>query len=78
VGVYNINAGASGNLKRNSFSVNGGRNFFDGYQAPGTTWAQRWKPKEQWNFTGDYKYAWDKAFIKLGFKVIGGTYIVNG
>lgn len=66
VGVYNINAGASGNLKRNSFSVNGGRNFFDGYQAPSTTWAQRWKPKEQWNFAGDYKYAWDKAFIKLG------------
>lgn len=53
-------------MKRNSVSINGGRNFFDGYQAPGSTWAQRWKPKEQWNFTGDYKYAWDKAYINLG------------
>ena len=66
VGVYNLNAGASGTLKRNSFSLTGGRNFFDGFQAPGTTWAQRWKPKEQWNFSGDYKYKWDKAFIKFG------------
>lgn len=66
VGVYNINAGVSGTLKRNSFSFTGGRNFFDGYQAPGTTWEQRWKPKEQWNFSGDYKYKWDKAFIRFG------------
>ena len=66
VGNYNINMSASGRAKRNSFGFTGGRNFFDGYQAPGTSWAARWKPKEQWNFTGDYKYNWDKAHIKLG------------
>lgn len=66
VGVYNINAGASATVKRNSFSITGGRNFFEGFQAPETTWAQRWKPKEQWNATADYKYGWDNASIKFG------------
>lgn len=66
VGVYNLNLTASGRVKRNSFSITGGRNFFGGYQAPETTWEQRWKPKEQWNFSADYKYDWDNTFIKIG------------
>lgn len=66
VGNYNINMSASGRANRNSFGFTAGRNFFDGYQAPGTEWESRWKPKEQWNFTGDYKYNWDKSHISLG------------
>jgi len=66
VGVYNLNLAASGRAKRNSFSFTAGRNFFEGYQAPGTTWGQRWKPKEQWNFSGDYKYDWDNTYLKFG------------
>lgn len=66
VGVYNLNMAVSGRAKRHSFSFNGGRNFFDGFQAPGTTWGQRWKPKEQWNFSGEYKHDWDNTFLKLG------------
>ncbi len=66
VGVYNLNLSASGTIKRSSFSFTGGRNFFGGFQAAGTSWVQRWKPKEQWNFSGDYKYNWKKASIKFG------------
>jgi len=75
VGVYNINGGASASIKKNAFSFTGGRNFFSGYNPPGYSKYMYegsddigtiWKPKEQWNFTGDYKYTWDNAFIKLG------------
>jgi outer membrane receptor for ferrienterochelin and colicins len=66
VGVYNLNMAVTGRAKRNSFGFTGGRNFFDGFQAPGTSWAQRWKPREQWNFSGDYKYNWDNTQINLG------------
>jgi outer membrane receptor for ferrienterochelin and colicins len=75
VGVYNVNASVSGTYKRNSLSITGGRNFFDGYNPPGyskymisglSDAAARWKPKEQWNFSGDYKYKWNKAYLKLG------------
>ncbi len=66
VGVYNFNMSASGRAKRNSFGFTAGRNFFKGYQVPGTEWDSRWKPKEQWNFTGDYKYSWNNAHIKIG------------
>jgi len=66
VGVYNLNFNASGTRKRNAFSFSGGRNFFDGFSVNDTTRWQQWKPKEQWNFSGDYKYTFNKAFIKLG------------
>ncbi len=65
VGVYNLNMSVSGTAKRNSFGFNGGRNFFSGFQAPGSSWGQRWKPKEQWNFGGEYKYNWDNTYLKL-------------
>ena len=75
VGVYNVNATGSGVYKRNSISLSGGRNFFDGYFPPGyskyfngeqSEIETVWKPKEQWNFSADYKYSWDKAFLKFG------------
>ena len=66
VGVYNLNLNASGTRKRNAFSFSGGRNFFDGYSVFDTTRWQQWKPKEQWNFSGDYKYTFNKAFVKVG------------
>ncbi len=74
VGVYNFNAGASASVKKHSFGFNGGRNFFSGFNPPGyskymevgsTTTGTRWKPKEQYNFSGDYKYTLKKAAIKL-------------
>lgn len=66
VGNYNVNLDASATIKRSSFSFSGGRNFFDGFEPPGTSWEERWKPKEQWNFSGDYKYRLNKGYIKLG------------
>ncbi|MFK5856063.1 MAG: TonB-dependent receptor [Bacteroidota bacterium] len=77
VGVYNINGGVSASLKKNSFSFTGGRNFFAGFYPPGYSKYQQddsittnvgtvWKPKEQYNFTGNYKYTYDNGFIKIG------------
>lgn len=76
VGVYNVNATVSARIKRNSFSVTGGRNFFDGYSPSGGEYGyipfdpdnleMWWKPKEQWNFTSNYKHKWDNAFVKFG------------
>lgn len=66
VGVYNLNLAASGRAKRNSFGFTIGRNFFGGYQVPDSEWDSRWKPKEQWNFTGDFKHSWNKAHVKVG------------
>lgn len=75
VGVYNLNGGVSASLKNHSLSINGGRNFFDGYYPPGYSkymgegsdnGASAWKPKEQWNFSADYKYNWKKGNIKIG------------
>ena len=75
VGVYNINATASTRVKRNSFSVSAGRNFFDGYVPEGEYGyliyspdieGNNWKPKLQWNFSTDYKHKWNKAYINVG------------
>jgi len=66
VGSYNLNAGISSRIKKNSFSLNAGRNFFDGYGKSAAGRWQQWKPKEQWNFDGDYKRKWENAYLKLG------------
>ncbi len=75
IGIYNVNTTASAVHKRNSLSITGGRNFFDGYLPPGYSIyliddvgnvETTWKPKEQWNFSADYKYTWNKAFLKFG------------
>ena len=75
VGVYNLNMGASSSIKQHSFSFSGGRNFFDGYNPPGyskymgladTSIGVRWKPKEQYNFSTNYKYTLNNGFVKFG------------
>ncbi|PLX03855.1 MAG: hypothetical protein C0595_05440 [Marinilabiliales bacterium] len=66
VGSYNLNAGFSSRIKKNSFSINAGRNFFDGYGKSAAGRSLQWKPKEQWNFDGDYKRKYENAYIKLG------------
>ncbi len=65
VGVYNISGGASVKKKKNTVSLSGGRNFFDGYSEYDTSRSQQWKPKRQYFMDGYYIY--DKTDFKLKF-----------
>jgi outer membrane receptor for ferrienterochelin and colicins len=64
VGVYNLNAGVSSSVKKHSFSLNAGRNFFAGYGGSGTGRWKQWMPKEQYTADLTYKYKWKSGFIK--------------
>ena len=71
VGLYDFSLGGSYSKKKNSFSLNANRYFFDGYspdQSDTTRWKQ-WKPKLQWNLDASYMYSSTKTMIK-----ITGTY----
>ena len=68
VGVFDFSAGGSYAKKRNSFTINGGRYFFDGYNPEGSEAVRyfQWKPKLQWNFDGTYMYKSKKTRLKIG------------
>jgi outer membrane receptor for ferrienterochelin and colicins len=71
VGVYDFSFGGSYAKKKNSFSINANRYFFDGYtpeEEDSTRWKQ-WKPKLQWNVDGTYMYRSKKTILK-----VTGTY----
>ena len=70
VGQYNFSGGGSYAKKKNSFILNAGRNFFDGFSTnDSATRYQEWKPKLQWNAEGSYMYKSRKTRLKAG-----GTY----
>jgi len=70
VGAYNFSGGGSYAKKKNSFIINVGRNFFDGFSTnDSVTRFQQWKPKLQWDADGTYMYKSQKTKLK-----IGGTY----
>jgi outer membrane receptor for ferrienterochelin and colicins len=48
VGMYNFDGGFSYRKKRHTFSLSGGRDFFDGYSDNDSLRAIRWKPKRQY------------------------------
>jgi len=66
VGKFDFSIGGSYAWKKNSFSVNAGRSFFDGYDPVDTTRHQQWKPKLQYDFDGTYLYKSKKTKIKFG------------
>lgn len=78
VGVYNVSAGISSTMKRNSISFTASRNFFDGFNPVDAGRWQQWKPKEQWNFSSDYKYTWNRAYLKLGVSYFNQELIDKG
>ena len=61
VGVYNFNAAVSMNLKKHVFSLDGGRNFFGGYDTGGDDYGadveKTFKPRRQYFFDGYYIFA---------------------
>lgn len=56
VGVYNGDFRVATGKNKFSFSLNGGRKFFNGFSPVDTGRAQLWKPKEQYN--GDIGLGW--------------------
>ena len=65
VGTYNFNFLTSVRHGKNTFELNGGRNFFGGYSQD-TTRTKQWKPKEQYNAGGSWYYTGEKT--KLRYK----------
>ena len=65
IGTYNFNFLTSLRHKKNSFELNGGRNFFNGYSLEDTR-SKEWKPKEQYNAGATYYHNAEKT--KLRFK----------
>ena len=64
VGTYNFNFLTSIRQKKNTYELNGGRNFFGGYSLEDTR-SKQWKPKEQYNAGGSYYYNSDKTKLRL-------------
>jgi outer membrane receptor for ferrienterochelin and colicins len=65
VGVYNFFAGGSYSKKKNSFQLNAGRNFFDGFGTVDSSRYQQWKPKLQYTLDGQYMFKTEKSKLKF-------------
>lgn len=66
VGTYNANADVSLKLKKNILILNGGRNFFSGFDLNKTSRSAEYKPKEQVN--GGFKYLFKINDVNLKYK----------
>ena len=66
VGVFNFDGSVSFNKKKHGFSLDGGRNFFGGFQAPGDDSRDlTFKPRRQYFFDGYYIFSTDKLKLKF-------------
>jgi outer membrane receptor for ferrienterochelin and colicins len=68
VGVYNINAGSSVRVKKNTFSLDLSRNFFDGYTTKPDDRSLEWNPKLQYNVDAYYLLSTSKMRVKLSIQ----------
>jgi len=78
IGTYNLNIDLACSYKKHNLQLNGGRNYFDGWNYPDdpfftprehiadSTRFKQWKPKEQYFANLAYQYALKKSDI--GFK----------
>ena len=64
VGIYNFNFLTSIRQNKNTFEINGGRNFFNGYSLEDTR-SKEWKPKEQYNAGLSYYFNTEKTKMRL-------------
>ncbi|MBI3518666.1 MAG: TonB-dependent receptor [Bacteroidetes bacterium] len=81
IGTYNISADANVHYKKHNIQINGGRNYFDGWntmdhafyfpkpQIADSSRYKKWKPKEQYFATLGYSYTFNKlnAGLKTSF-----------
>jgi outer membrane receptor for ferrienterochelin and colicins len=67
VGLYNFNIGLSTGNKRNSFIIDGGRNFFEGWSENDTTRSKQWNQKEQYFGQAKYRHKFNKLTLGYSF-----------
>jgi len=73
VGVFNFNAGGSAHRKKNSFSLDLSRNFFNGYTTTDSLRSMQWKPRLQYNADAYYLYSGNKTRVKLSIQFFDET-----
>jgi len=67
IGTVNINGNITFKKKKHSFSLSGGRNYFNGvYLDIDTNRAQQWKPKEQ--YSADFNYSLSNTNSKFKYQ----------
>jgi outer membrane receptor for ferrienterochelin and colicins len=66
VGEYNFTGGCSLNHKKHVFSLEGGRNFFEGYSEKDTSRSMTWKPRRQYFADAYYIFNREKTKLKIG------------
>lgn len=78
VGVYNFDGGFG--LKRgiHGFSLQAGRNFFDGYNGVKSGRESEWKPRRQVNLDADYNLSFKKFNVKTRFSLFDELLKSNG
>lgn len=65
VGQYNFSAKLGFKVKKNTFKISAGRNFFDGYTSQDTARYQDWKPREQ--YFGSLMFNRNFGHLKLSY-----------
>jgi len=66
VGVFNFDASVSSNIKKHGFSIDGGRNFFNGWNpASDTSRVMTFKPRRQYFFDAYYTLTTNKFKGKI-------------
>ncbi len=66
VGLFNFDGSVSFNKKRHGLSIDGGRNFFGGYEVPGDDSRDlTFKPRRQYFFDGYYIFSTSKLKLKF-------------
>jgi outer membrane receptor for ferrienterochelin and colicins len=66
VGLFNFDASISVNKKKHGLSLDGGRNFFGGFEAPGDDSRDlTFKPRRQYFFDGYYIFSTGKLKLKV-------------
>ncbi len=64
IGTYNFNFLTSIRTGKNTFELNGGRNFFNGYSIEDTR-SKQWKPKEQYNAGATYHFTTEQTKFRV-------------
>jgi len=67
VGLYNFGASLSLGSAKNSFLLDGGRNFFQGWSENDTARSKDWNQKEQYFGQGKYKHQFKKLSLTYSF-----------
>lgn len=78
VGQYNFTGGVSVNHKKHVFSLEGGRNFFQGYSNPDTSRSLQWKPRRQYFADAYYIYSLEKTKLKIAAQYFNELLLSKG